>query len=127
MDAHEEMAIRLQLGIGYATKSEYDDNNYFDVEYICQIMGKQVDWGSWHTSDLFPSLVEEIFEKCIPSNSLKFMNDAKDEYIFNKIEELKNDEDYKYYPELIDVAIDCLKKGMDLKKVAIVIEGTNVY
>lgn len=110
-----------------STKQEYDDNNYFDADYICSVEGMDVDWGSWHTQEMFPDLVKEVKE-LIPANSFRFITDTPvDEAVLKKIDDLKEKDDWKYDTELVDLIIHCIKNKIDLDEVALQLKQAPVY
>ena len=103
-----------RLNIQISVKQEYDDNNYFDAEYICSVANMSVDWGSWHTEHLFPDLVKRV-EELLPSNAYQFITESDgSESVIKQVEDLKDDKEFKYDPEMVDLAIHCLKNKIAL-------------
>lgn len=124
MTLDEELALRFKLGINVAQKQEYDDNNYFTASYISEIMGKEVEWSSYQV-ELFGEVVEAI-NALKPSNSLNYVT-GKELPSEEEIENLKEKDEFKHYPEIIDVCKECLKLNINLKDCVDIINGQSIY
>jgi len=114
------------MQIERATKQEYDDNNYFDADYIQSVFGIECDLGSYHQEDIIPAMVEEA-NKLVPSNSLKFITGSGKDGILSKLEELKLNEEFQHNSEIVDMLKKCVELDITFDEFQELICDVKVY
>lgn len=124
MTFEEENALALKLGIVIETEEEYDDNNYFDADYITEILGIRLKWSSYQV-ELFGEAVEAI-KALEPSVSFHYVTEIEKPTI-EEIENLKNKDEFSHNESIIDVCLECLRLNLDLDKCLSVISKSNIY
>jgi hypothetical protein len=112
------------FGIETGIQQEYDDNNYFDALYITRIMGREVTWGSYQVELLGEAI--DMIENLRPSNSLNYVT-GENKPRLEEIENLKEKDEIKYYPEIIDICIDCLNKNLNLRDLLKEVSDKHLY
>jgi hypothetical protein len=105
-------------------RQEYDDNNYFDTHYISEVLGEEVEWSSYQV-ELLGEAVSYI-EELQPSNSLHYVT-GKDKPRLEDIESLKEKDELKHYPEIIDICIKCLNQNLKLKDLLLAVKNREIY
>lgn len=124
MTFEEENALALKLGIVIETEEEYDDNNYFDADYITEILGIKLKWGSYQL-ELFEEAVEAI-KALEPSVSFHYVTEIEKPTI-EEIENLKNKNEFSHCASVIDVCLECLRLNLDLDKCLEIIIKSDIY
>lgn len=99
--------FKVRVGL----KQEYDDNNYFNARYICEVMEEEVTWGSYEV-ELLEEAVSMI-KSLYPSNSLNFITD-RDMPVMSDILKIKEKDFIQHYPEIIDICVKCLNQRLSL-------------
>ena len=105
-------------------KQEYDDNNYFDAHYISEVLGEEVEWSSYQV-ELLEEAVGYI-ESLKPSNSVHYVTGREKPHI-EDIESLKEKDELKHYPEIIDICIKCLNQNLSLKNLLLAVKNRDIY
>lgn len=112
------------FNIETGVRQEYDDNNYFTVSFISEVLGKEVEWSSYQVELLEEAIA--LIEDLNPSNSINYVT-GRDKPRIEEIEKLKERDELQHNPDIIDVCIKCLNENLKLKDLLLAVKNRDIY